>query len=177
MRSHATLGLDEKIVLLDQLQRRWLERLEPDPVRRELLADKAREILRRRVHSENRPLQLHAWLWKVVVNLCKTRVHVTRTLPLDADVLQRVFAVEPGRGGQGLLSDWLREHALAIESKLSPRLARVFRAAMDCASMHSLARSVNEDIGNVRRALASIARRIRVHMGDGSIPPPPLSKA
>jgi hypothetical protein len=169
----------EEIVRLDRLQRRWLLRLERDPVRRELVADKAREILARRLNSGNRPLLIDAWLRAVVFNLCQSDKHVPKHPMASIDALA---APPTSRGdpteddiGVYLQRDWLHEQAGRIKRSLPKRLRRIFRAVLCCTGTHELARMVGEDKSNVRRALALLGDHVKDLIERGYIPPPPPS--
>ncbi|MBK9387453.1 MAG: hypothetical protein IPN34_21780 [Planctomycetes bacterium] len=156
---------------LDARWRARLERLEPDPVRRDLIVDRTVLLLLERFGAGRPPRDLERWFDRVAWNLWKSPRKIPRQAhaPLEsvsssllAD-LSDLLDVEDDAEAEAeqTLRDWLLASLPVLEAHLSPRKMRVLQASLVAKTDYQAAELTGEQCANFGRALVEAGRRIR----------------
>ena len=150
------------VLALDRKARRTMEQDERDPVRRDLIVDRAIDRLLSRLSGERPPQDIEAWFGTVLRNLWRgceiPKRPVTRSLELGGI---EPATVDPDPFGPGALSHRLREALPQIEDVLTARQACALRATLSTLTQKRAAVAAGMAVVDLRRTQRAMAARIR----------------
>jgi hypothetical protein len=162
-------GREELLADLDRTERHRLARVESDPVRRELIVDRAMDRLLRRLSEGDPPSHPRGWL-RVVVNDFFFSNKIRRDRGVRSGSMDDMPAPECSQVAGGeihLFRDWLFDHLVDFELKERDRAILI--AVLTHRRPADAARSVRMDPSNFRRdstkLFARLSARIRDQLG------------